>query len=65
MKLTELASEHQAIYDLASDTDDMETLATLYNELEEQLEQKADSTRIVLSRLKNDSDYLALEIKRL
>ena len=65
MKLIEISEEYQAIYDLASDTDEVETLTELYNQLEVALEHKADSTRVILSRLKNDSDYLALEIKRL
>ena len=65
MKLIEISEEYQAIYDLASDTDEIETLTELYNQLEVALEHKADSTRVVLSRLKSDGDYLALEIKRL
>ena len=65
MKLVDIASEHQAIYDIASDTDDMETLTELYNQLEEQLELKADSVRFVLAKLKSDTEFLAVEIKRL
>ena len=65
MKLIEISAEYQSLYDLASDTDDMETITALFNEIEENLEHKADSVRVVLSRLKNDSDYLASEIKRL
>jgi hypothetical protein len=65
MKLVDIASEHQAIYDIASDTDDMETLTELYNQLEEQLELKADSVRFVLAKLKSDTEFLADEIKRL
>jgi len=65
MKLVDIASEHQAIYDIASDTDDMETITELYNKLEEQLELKADSVRVVLSKLKSDTEFLAAEIKRL
>jgi FtsZ-binding cell division protein ZapB len=65
MKLIEIGNEYQSLYDLASDTDDMETITALYNEIEEDLEHKADAVRVVLSRLKSDSDYLASEIKRL
>ncbi len=65
MKLVEISQEYQALYDLASDTDDTETLTDLFNEIEESLENKADSVRVVLSKLKSDSDYLANEIKRL
>lgn len=65
MKLIEISEEYQAIYNLASDTDEVETLTELYNQLELELEDKADSTRIVLSRLKSDVDYLSDEIKRL
>lgn len=65
MKLIDISKEYQAIYDLASDTDEVDTLSELYNQLELQLEDKADSTRIVLSRLKNDVDFLSDEIKRL
>lgn len=65
MKLIEISEEYQALYNLASDTDEVETLTELYNSLGEELELKADSTRVVLSRLKSDSDYLASEIKRL
>lgn len=65
MKLIDISKEYQAIYDLASDTDEVETLTELYNQLELELEDKADSTRIVLSKLKSDCDYLADEIKRL
>jgi len=65
MKLIEISQEYQALYDLASDTDDMATITQLYNKLEEDLEYKAESVRVVLSRLKNDSEYLSAEIKRL
>ncbi|QOP42484.1 siphovirus Gp157 family protein [Sulfurimonas sediminis] len=65
MKLIDIASEFQAIYEMASDTDDIETITKLYNELNEDLEVKADSVRVVLAKLKSDSDYLTSEIKRL
>jgi len=65
MKLVDIASEYQAIYEMASDTDDMATITELYNQLEEDLEQKADSVRIVLAKLKSDTEFLAAEIKRL
>ena len=65
MKLIEISEEYQTIYDLASDTEDMETITQLYNEIEEKLEKKADSVRIVLAKLKSDSDFLSNEIKRL
>jgi len=65
MKLVDIASEYQAIYEMASDTDDMATITELYNQLEEDLEKKADSVRIVLAKLKSDTEFLAAEIKRL
>jgi len=65
MKLVDIASEYQAIYEMASDTDDMATITELYNQLEEDLEKKADSVRIVLAKLKSDTEFLATEIKRL
>ncbi len=65
MKLIDISDEFQAIYNLASDTDDVETLTELYNQLETELEHKADSVRVVLSKLKSDSEYLADEVKRL
>jgi len=65
MKLIDISKEFQALYDVASDSNDVETLTELYNSLETKLEDKADSTRIILSKLKNDSDYLTNEIQRL
>ena len=65
MKLIDIASEFQAIYEMASDTDDIETITKLYNELNGDLEEKADSVRIVLAKLKSDADFLSNEIKRL
>jgi hypothetical protein len=65
MKLIDISKEFQALYEVASDSNDIEILTELYNSLEIKLEDKADSVRVVLSRLKNDSEYLANEIKRL
>lgn len=65
MKLIELTDEFQALNGLAADTDEIETLTELYNQIEMALEEKADSTRVVLSKLKSDTDFLAAEIKRL
>ena len=65
MKLIDISKEFQALYDVASDSNDVETLTELYNSLETKLEDKADSTRIILSKLKSDSDYLTNEIQRL
>jgi len=65
MKLKELNQEYQALYDLASDTDDVKTLTELYKQLESKLEEKADNTRLILSKLKSDIDFLSDEIKRL
>ena len=65
MKLIDISKEFQALYDVASDSNDVETLTELYNSLETKLEDKADSTRVILSRLKSDSDFLTDEIKRL
>lgn len=65
MKLLELTEEFRALNELAADTDEVETLTELFNQIEMALEEKADSTRIVLSKLKSDTDFLATEIKRL
>ncbi|GAB6045112.1 hypothetical protein JCM11957_07100 [Caminibacter profundus] len=65
MKLFEIADEFQKLYELASDSDDIETLTELFNELEIKLEDKADNTRIVLQKLDSDIKFLDEEIKRL
>lgn len=65
MKLIELAKEFQTLYEIASDTDDIETLNSLFEQVQGELEVKADSTRVVLSKLDSDIDFLDKEIKRL
>jgi len=65
MKLLDIADEFQKLYELASESDDVETLHKLYQEIEEKLEEKADNTRIVLAKLDSDIEFLDKEIKRL
>jgi septal ring factor EnvC (AmiA/AmiB activator) len=65
MKLLDIADEFQKLYELASESDDVETLQELYKEIEVQLEEKADNTRLILSKLDSDIEFLNKEIKRL
>jgi len=65
MKLLDIADEFQKLYELASESDDIETLNSLYQEIEAKLEEKADNTRLILSKLDSDIEFLNKEIKRL
>jgi len=65
MKLLDIADEFQKLYELASESDDIETLNSLYQEIETKLEEKADNTRLILSKLDSDIEFLNKEIKRL
>ena len=65
MRLFDISDEFQKLYELASDSDDVETLTELYNEIEAKLEEKADNVRFVIQKLESDAKFLSDEIKRL
>jgi len=63
MKFTD--EKYQALYDLASDTDDTKTIYKKYNNINDDIDKQADNTRLILSKLKSDVDFLSDEIKQL
>ena len=65
MKLLDISKEFQALYEIATDEEDTKTLTQLFNEVEAKLEEKAENTRIILSKLDKDIEFLDEEIKRL
>jgi len=65
MKLFDIADEFKTLYDIATEEEDVETLTKLYDELQMELEEKAENVRVVLMQLKADEDLLNEEIKRL
>lgn len=65
MTLYDLTEEYKAIYELASDTDDIESINELFEKLNGDFGNKLDSCSHIILELKSDSEKIKAEIDRL